>query len=462
MSLNSNHDYSSQLDTVNQYEIGLRQGSHGYFGEREFIDIIAHYEETDRIEDALKALDLALEYHPFTVDFYILKASLLLELFMPNEALRVIAHGKTLGYEQSDIWLLEAESYMLLNNLDMALASIKKAKALESHDGLTEVYFCEAIIYEHFQLYNGCFDSLKNTLLCEPNFQPALNKIWWCTEMTERYLDSRDLHINLINNEAYNSRAWFNLGHAYTCLGEDSLAIEAFEFAFVIDSKFEFAYRDCAEIYIKHEKYDEALRCYEEVMEFIAPDSNILAKCGYCHTRLRNFQRANDFYIKSIALDPENAAGIFGLAANYYHLGQYHEARNAVDKAIALDATREEYILLKAAISIELDLYNETDASFIKAIEIAPENELCWMKYFHYLILEAKNEEALELISESEFYHQSKEITTSKIIALFACGKTQEAHELLFSSLENDDFDHHLFYTLKPESMPDYLEMIFR
>ncbi len=457
MNLESNKNRRKISETVSLYETSLRNGASTYFCEHDFIDIIAHYEESDRVEDALLAIDIALEFHTFSIDFYILKASLLLELFKPLQALECIKEGKALGYEQSDLYLLEAESYMLINDMEMAIKAVNVAKTLEQGYGLTEVFFCEALIFEHFQLYNGCFDSLKKALLCDPLYQPALNKIWWCTEITERYEESCAIHLQIIDKKPYNSKAWFNLGHAYSCMGENEKSIDAFEYAFIINPKFEFAYRDCAEMYIREDKYFKALQCYSEVLEFIAPDSDILSKCAYCHTRLGDFRKANDYYFKSIALNPDNDTALFGLAANLYQLGEYNQASRMLAKAIGIDRSREEYMLLQAAIAVEKNEHALAISSFERAIEMAPENELCWIKFFLYHMLERNYSKALDLIEEGEFYHENGEFTTAKIVALFCCGKKRQAQNLLFKSLEEGTFDEKVFYNYKPEELPDYL-----
>lgn len=461
MNLESNENYRKVSETVSLYETSLRNGASTYFCEHDFIEIISHYEETDRVEDALMAIDIALEFHTFSIDFYILKASLLLELFKPLQSLECIKEGKALGYEQSDLYLLEAESYMLINDMEHALHAVNAAKKLEKGFGLAEVFFCEALIFEHFQLYNGCFDSLKKALLCDPLYQPALNKIWWCTEITERYKESCSIHLQIIDKKPYNSKAWFNLGHAYSCLGDNEKSIDAFEYAFIINPNFEFAYRDCAEMYIKEENYFKALQCYSEVLEFIAPDSDILSKCAYCHTRQGSFKKANDYYFKAIALNPENDTAFFGLAANYYQLEEYHQASNILDKAIQIDDSREEYVLLKAAILVEQNKRDQAMICFERAIEMAPENELCWIKFFLYQMLEKNYFQALEIIEEGLYYHNNNsEFITARIVALFSCGKKRQAQNLLFKALEEECFDKEIFYSYKPEELPDYLVLM--
>jgi tetratricopeptide (TPR) repeat protein len=445
----------NEQSAVIVYEEQLKSGEWLYFGEQEFLEIIEHYENEDQIEEAITAVKRAINYHPFSVDFYIIKASLYIEILKPEFALESLAKGKLLGSIQYDIFLLEAECYMLLNNLDQAVYSLDQAKAMAKKDELVEVFFCEALVYEHFHMLEGCFDSLRKSLLCNPRHGNSLIKMWWCTEMTERYTDSCYLYHELLEKDPYNSRVWYNLGHAYACLKNYEKSIESFEFACLADPKFELAYRDGAEICMKFGQYDSALYTYQDLMEFSAPDADILSKTAYCYSKTKEYVLAKDYYTKAIALEPDNSRAYFGMALNGYEEECFHEALAAINHAIDLDESFEEYILLKADICAELGDSSTAENCYNKAIDLAPENQDCWLKYFTYLIQEGIYLRAFYLIEESEFYHQGTEISTAKIIGLCASGRTQEAKSTYLQVCSEDCFDIAFYYDLLPDNVLD-------
>lgn len=447
---NSDKYYKKLLTTVRVYESHFINGTTCYLGEKEFLEIIEHYENEDQLEEALTAVNYALEYHPFSVDFLIIKASILLELLQPEDSIKVVEQGKALGFVYTDLLLLESECHMLLNNLDEALQAAAQAKQCAKHDEKDEVYFSEALIYEHFQMFNGCFESLSSALRYNPRHSNSLLKIWWCTEMTERYRESCKLYHELLDRDPYNAQLWYNLGHAYACLEEYDKSIDAFEYAYLAEPKFEFAYRDCAEICMKAEKYDLALQSYSELMEFTVPDAEILSKCGYCHTNLENYTLARDMYTKAIALEPNNSKACFGMAINAFYEGQLKEALSSVTKAISLDDSFEEYVLLKANILADMSRISEAETAFNQAIEMAPENATCWIKYFSYLLSAGNIERAYHLIQEARFYHQEKEIITAHIIALCTVGKNNEAQSSFLTAMSEDLFDLDMFLELLP------------
>ncbi|HKK87872.1 MAG TPA: tetratricopeptide repeat protein [Saprospiraceae bacterium] len=450
---NSGKYYKQLRTTVRVYESHFVNGTTCYLGEKEFLEIIEHYENEDQLEEALTAANYALEYHPFSVDFFIIKASILLELLHPEAALDIVIQGRALGFLYTDLLLLEAECHMLLNNLDEALHATALAKENAKADEKDEVYFSEALVYEHFQMFNGCFDSLSNVLRYNPRHANGLLKIWWCTEMTERYRESCKLYHELIDRDPYNAQLWYNLGHAYACLEEYDKSIDAFEYAYLAEPKFEFAYRDCAEICMKADKYDLALQSYRELMEFTIPDAEILSKCGYCHTNLENYTMARDMYTKAIALEPNNSKACFGMAINAFYEGRMKEALSSVTKAISLDDSFEEYMLLKANILADMLRIADAESAFNQAIEMAPENAQCWIKYFSYLLSAGNFERAFHLVEEARFYHQEKEIITAHIVALCAVGKNNEAQSAFLTAMSEDLFEPGLYSDLLPESV---------
>ena len=87
--------------------------------------------------------------------------------------------------------------------------------------------------------YNKMFESLQNALVADLNCEEALERIWLCTELANKYKESAVLHNQILDKNAYSYLAWYNLGHAYNGLKMNKEAIEAFEFSYVIRENFE-------------------------------------------------------------------------------------------------------------------------------------------------------------------------------------------------------------------------------
>src|SRR5690606_12420665 len=130
------------------------------------------------------------------------------------------------------------------------------------------IYLSKALIYESIKQYQSMFGALKKSVFSNPENAEALERVWFCVEMTQEHDESIRFHKKFINNNTYSYIAWYNLGYAFSAKGNYKHARDAFEYAFIINDKFEFAYRECAECCIKLKKYKQALRCYDEFLEY--------------------------------------------------------------------------------------------------------------------------------------------------------------------------------------------------
>ena len=61
--------------------------------------------------------------------------------------------------------------------------------------------------------------------------------------------------------------AWFNLGAAYQGLKLYEKAIDAYLYAVTIDEKFDYAYRNMGDAYLRLRKFKEAIEVLEKVLE---------------------------------------------------------------------------------------------------------------------------------------------------------------------------------------------------
>lgn len=97
--------------------------------------------------------------------------------------------------------------------------------------------------------YEGMYQALRSALEWRPGHPEALEERFGiAVEITRKYKESIVFHQALVDDHPYTALAWFNLGQAlaYEAAYED--ALEALEYAFLIDPAFEMAYREYIEL----------------------------------------------------------------------------------------------------------------------------------------------------------------------------------------------------------------------
>lgn len=451
------HNYNKQ-HTINslilEYEAMSQKGTVGFYEETVFSQIINYYEKESSIELALAVVNQALDQHFHSTNLYCKKAELLAKQKQETEAMNAIQQAEVLSPSDYEVKLIKAEVLGLFGDYVNALSIVRELKVachIENKNQLADIFYSEGIIYEHMQQYESVFNSWKQTLRFNPSHDEALDRIWLSVEMSRKFDESILLCNDLIDHDPYCEKAWYNLGHAHTYYGSYEAAIEAYEYAFIIDKEFEWAYRHCAELCMEIQNYAKALDCYEEVLTYILPDSELLFKIGQCYQFLDKINIAQEFYKRSIKMDEINDEV-------YFHLGQcaaqeknWKQAIFYFQKALEIEGSREEYFVALAEIYARLNKNKEAYNYFNQAIELVPDQVSYWIKYATFLLKEGAHKATLDLLSEADDYTVGAELLFCRAACLFKMDRQKGAIDILAEAL-TEDFDlYPLLFDFAPE-----------
>ncbi|MEN0050722.1 MAG: tetratricopeptide repeat protein [Bacteroidota bacterium] len=453
-----NFDYSPKISNlISQYEATTQNGGSAFFEEESFLQLIDYYEQEGMYNRAFETLDHAIECHRFSSSFYEKKANFLIDVKKENEALEVLNEAEILTPNCLSIQLLKVKAFSFLSMSSEALAIIEELKQRTfSSKSLSEVYLAEAIIYERLEQYDFMFNALQAALNIDNSNQAALEKMWFCTELSKKYEASLVLHDELLVHNAYSSRAWYNLAHAHAYLGNYEDAIEAYEFAYLIDEDFEFAYRDRAEICYELHYYKEALASYEEVLGLFEPDADLYLRAGQCHFHLGHIEKAKHNLTQAVFLEPVQEEEIFFYLGRCYAIEENHaEAIRFYQKAIDADAHREEFHLHLAFVYTAQKEYKLAISAFQMATETAPEDATYWFHYAKFLIQIGKTKKAWNVLQEAEIYTISTDVAHCRVACLLMLNQRDEAFKLFNETLEEESRSYRFLFGLKPELKND-------
>src|SRR5690606_13391119 len=193
----------------------------------------------------------------------------------------------------------------------------------------------------------------------DPNNAEALERFWYAVELAKKYDDSVAFHKELIDRNPYNHLAWFNLGMSFSCSWEYDKAIDAMEYAFIINDQFEAAYKECAELCIQQNKIDKAIDLYKDMNEKFGPDAEYMVSLASCLIKIKDIATAKSYLLKALKFDPYNEEVYFLLGECYTHNQNWYSAINAYLKAIELDSNMEDYYLALAKSYTQVEEYNK-------------------------------------------------------------------------------------------------------
>jgi tetratricopeptide (TPR) repeat protein len=242
-------------------------------------------------------------------------------------------------------------------------------------------------------------------------------------------------------------------------------AIDAYQYALVIDEKFDYAYRNIGDAYIRLRKYKEAIEALEKVLELSKPEEVIYEAIGHCYDRLKNYAQARFHYRKASHLNTDNSKLYYKIACTYYNEGQLPNAVKQLEAALKINRLQSEYHLLLGECKMQMGLMKDAILCFSTVVRNKPKNRAGW-------------EALIRCLYQGGFYSEAKlqtlaaiEHTNNKPIfiyylsaVLFGLNKSKEALLQLEKALQLSPKSLNKFIALHPSILqnPQVVDIIAR
>lgn len=414
-------------DLLRQYN-NLRNGYSGFLEEDAFERIIDHYDEAEELSKALEAANMAIDYFPFSAPLLIKKADLLLATRKYHDALTTLEKAALFDATDINLYILKTDAYLALDKQEQAVALLEDAVASFEGEEKIELLFELADVYDDYEEFDKVFDCLKVILEESPINEEALYKICFWTDFTGRNEESIRLHLKIIDEYPYSELAWFNLAAAYQGIKLFEKAIDAYQYAIVIDEKFDYAYRNIGDAYIRIRKYKEAIEALEKVLELSKPEEVIYEAIGHCYDRLKNYAQARFHYRKASHLNSEDSKLYYKIACTYFNENLYGPAVKQLESALKIHRLQPEYNLLMGECKLQLNEIKEAVQFLSTAVRVRPKNIGGWDSLIRCLYTAGYYTEARQQALSAYKHTKGKPLFLYYLsAALFALNKTKEA-----------------------------------
>ncbi len=434
------HEGKGELNQILIDYYNLKAGKkHQFLDEDSFIILIDHFDEKENHLEAVLAAEIGLAQYPYSSELMFRKADLLISTKKYNEALDLLDVAALYDGKNISFFILKTDALMALDRQPEAVELLQSALEYFEGEEKVDLLFDLADVYDDYEEFDKVFDCLKVILEEEHNNEEALYKICFWTDFTGRYEEGILLHLKIIDESPYNEIAWFNLGTAYQGLKLYEKAIDAYQYAIVIEEKFDYAYRNMGDAYLRLRKYKEAIEVLEKVLELSRPEDVIYEALGHCYHKLKNTAQARFNYKKAVHLNNEDARLHYKVANTYMLDGQWLKAVKHLEDALRLNRNSKEFNLAMGECKTQLGIYKEAIIYFGLVVLHRPTNVSAWSALLKCLIkakmLEQANERCLVAL-----YQTSNKSTIQFLYTaiLFAQNKNKEAIIQLENAMEND------------------------
>ncbi len=437
-----------QLETNKQKEEDLNMEEWAY------AQIADYYEDINLPEKALEIIEKGLKQHSFSPTLHVRKANLLLSINKDeDQALELLDQAEAYGHSPIQTELLRAKVHTQKGDHEMALCLLKsiKTQASGSIVDLSNIYFAEAHVYEKQEDYEKMFYALNASLRINPKNQLALARLNFCQEMCSMPKESIELCTFLIDQDPYSYLAWYILGHAYYSQFSYDKAIEAFEYSFIINENYAPAYYECADVCMQISKFDKALACYQELMEFEAPSGELLFKLGECHEYLGHLEKARVLFFRALNRHPKHEEVYFHLGECYAKEQIWESAAHFYKEAVARDPHREDFLSALADVYIRLGRFKEAEPLLVAATTVLPELSYIWMRLARFYIAIGQYQKALDVLEDSEEDAYGADILYTRAACYAHMNLLPLSLDALGEALQENFDRHYLFFELAPK-----------
>ncbi len=449
---------------ISEYNSMSQKGTVPFYEGTVFIEISDYFREGSQYNESLKALAIGIQYHPYCADLFVAKAKLLLET--NQEDLSLIFIDKALACSPNDVAILSIKleiltEYERFEEAKDVLALLKQTSI--GSDSMDNVYFLQGNLYDMMEDFDMSFQSFSESIRRNPRNTEALSKIWFATEYCGRYEDSVTLHQFVIDQNPYSHLAWFNLGEAYAGLEDYSKAVEALEYAFIVNEDFEMAYRSCAATCIKLGWYKKALKCYQELSERIEQDSDILTQMGYCYECMGELSKGENYYARAVMKNPKDHDAHYRMGQCLSKGRKWKASISSYTRAVELDGRKDRYLHALAEAYLKIGDLDQGEIYLQKATEIAPEVQDYWIRHVEVLLKQGQIDRCHEVLEDAEINAFGPFVLYCRSACYFEEGRRQEALQTVIEALQMDNgYEHNLLFNLTPylEQDKDVLNLI--
>ena len=458
-------DNEDMKDLLAQYE-KLRSGNNtSYISEESFERIIDHFDEQDAIPKAIEAAEMGIHQYPYSASLLVKKADLMIASRSYKKALALLDKAEILDRNDIDIYILRTDAYLALDMQDKAVEILQEAIQHFEGDERIDLLFELADVYDDYEAFEKIFDCLKIILEYDPNNEEALYKICFWTDFTGRNEESIRIHRKIIDDFPYNDLAWFNLAAAYQGLRLYEKAIDAYQYAIVINEKFDYAYRNMADALMRLHRYKEAIEALERVIELARPEDLIFQAIAYCYEKIKNHAQARFYYRKASHMNPDSAKLYEKIARSYMAEAKYVQAIKHLETALRIDRTQFDFNMAMGECLVKSRKSREAVHFFLAAVETKNKNIKAWDALVSTLFSTEQYAEAQKQVRLAKVRTGNKPIFGFYEAAItLVLGKEKLGLQLLEEALASSPRHLKHFLKLYPASIkyPQVVELIIK
>ena len=221
-------------------------------------------------------------------------------------------------------------------------------------------------------------EPLKKASLISPSHQCSA-LLAQSYQNLERISDAITEYSKINMNQIENKQLAYNYGKCLVRASKWNEAIQAFDVAIRIDSKFTEALESKASIEAKMERYQAALLTTQKILDINVQNPAAHLNLGKIHMKQGSLNAALESTLRSIKFMENNPEAYSVLGIIYKELGNYKLALSATHESIKLNPSNPYTFLNLGAIHKDQGNYDKAIEYTNKSLSLKPENALAYL-----------------------------------------------------------------------------------
>lgn len=426
---------------LSKFELMLKTNSVYFFDANEFEEIILFYIDGGKFSLAKKALKLGLTQHPSSIGLRLIKIEIFILDEKLDEAELALNELQKIEPSNEEVHIQRATILSKRGNHKEAIVSLQTALLFADED--SEILSMIGMEYLYLDDFDTARLNFVRSLEVEYDDYSSLYNIIYCFDMLKQHQEAIDYLKAYIDKKPFSEIAWHQLGRQYFTIENFYEALEAFDYAILIDDYFIGAHLEKAKTLEELKKYEEAIEFYHLTMELDTPTSFAYLRIGKCYEKLERSKMAIDFYNKTVNEDPLLDKGWLALTEIFISNNNYQKALFYIKKALSIDEENNIYWQKLAEINLKLDLFEEASRAYLKCIEFEDDRLEMYIAAADVLHFLGDFNDAIKILLDAREKYKNHAEITYRLAGLYFL--VQKKNEGLFF-LENSfkiDFDYY-------------------
>ena len=285
-----------------KFESMLKTNSVYFFDLTEFEEIIIHYIDIGKHSLAKKAVKLGLEQHPDSIDLKLLEIELCVFEDKIALAKKLLRQVEILEPNNDEVFIQKATIVSKEGKHNEAIQNLMKALTLT--DDKEDIWSLLGMEYLYLDDFENARLNFINCVNADIEDYSSLYNVVYCYDMEEKHQGAIDFLNKYIDKNPYCEVAWHQIGRQYSVLKRHEEALNAYDFAVIIDELFVGGYLEKAKTLEALGAYQEAIDNYLITLELDDATAFAFVRIGECYQRLGNAAAAILYYKKAVHEDP--------------------------------------------------------------------------------------------------------------------------------------------------------------